>query len=167
MEVVQCMKASTAARHLDRLRNDVVQRFTPVFNPAIMLRQLDQHGILNQRTAGRSAVFESVAGCAQQDWHCDYDPTLLQTLATKPASVLLALQDNTKLAMWADPTNNDAQTVLTLHAGEMAVVRGDTVHAGAAYQSHNTRVHLYLDVPEIRGGYVHYWTPLLPCSLQQ
>ena len=57
MQVMTCMKPSTAARHLDRLNNET-RRYIPVFNPdkkrgqrellvsdpvrAIMLRTLEQ-----------------------------------------------------------------------------------------------------------------------------
>jgi len=56
------------------------------------------------------------------------------------------------------------KAVLGLRAGQMVVVYGGMLHAGAAYESYNTRVHLYLDVPGITGGYDHYWAPPSACA---
>ena len=164
-----CMDADNAASQLDRLS---VGEFTPIFNPdnrrrqraladddvlrKMMLHSLANHGMLQARTAGRSVVFQSVPGCTQQDWHYDYDPAIVADLAVKPVSVLLALQDNTALEVWTDMSS----TTIPIDAGQMAVVCGDTVHAGAAYDTYNTRVHLYLDTPGVSGGYEHYWTPV-------
>src|SRR3546814_281110 len=42
-------------------------------------------------------------------------------------------------------------TTLTLNPGDVIVMRGDTIHAGAAYRrGHFGRVHCYLDNPAVQ-----------------
>ena len=94
------------------------------------------------RIVGPAVVLHSLPGCERQDMHTDYDPDDVGRCAAKPLGVLLALQDGTSLCL------PDGQTA-DLGAGDVLVFDGDQPHAGAAYASENTRVHLYLDSPGV------------------
>jgi len=80
--------------------------------------------------------------CQRQQWHFDYDPDAVRAAKTKPLGVLVALEDGTRFETRAKTH--------TLSRGDVLVFRGDLMHAGAAYDRENTRMHLYLDVPAVK-----------------
>jgi hypothetical protein len=63
---------------------------------------------------------------------------------------LLAVEPNTKIHFcgwnWyvSDLEDKAAIKTVTLNAGDVVLFRGDTIHAGAAYEKTNIRVHTYL-----------------------
>jgi len=113
----------------------------------------------------------SEPGCKAQLPHCDYVPSYELALASDtlaPLGCLVAIEPDTKLRIWpssirlsylADGQRDSyIQNVtkgpikceeVTLYPGDILVFRGDLVHAGSAYPNGNTRVHLYLDSPNV------------------
>ena len=104
-----------------------------------VLELLGEEGMLEGRTVGPVVSLHSLAGCEQQQFHTDYDKHLVRKAEAKPLGVLVALEDETSLVL--------QDRVVLLGAGDVLVFDGDLVHAGAAYEHGNTRLHLYLDVP--------------------
>lgn len=90
-----------------------------------------------------SVVLRSLPGCVEQARHMDYDPERLARLPeeSKPLGVLLALQDRTRFVAFV-PERKE----LSLDAGDALLFRGDLVHAGAAYDELNHRIHSYVTV---------------------
>ena len=87
-------------------------------------------------------VLHSSPMCKQQPWHYDYDPEEVRAASIKPLGVLVALQDNTRF--------ETRRKTHILSRGDVLVFRGDVVHAGAAYDTENTRMHTYLDVDAVK-----------------
>lgn len=141
---------------LGRLRRRAMQG-RPIFNPddkrlqksisrklAVVRRAeaaLEVEGLLNGRRISSPVVIQSKPGCKQQAWHCDYDPDAVEASECPPMGVVVALEGGTRFE-----TPNHCYT---LEAGDVLAFTGDTVHAGAAYTKGNTRIHFYLDTPEI------------------
>lgn len=101
----------------------------------------------------------SFPGCKQQMFHADYVVTKKLMAVPKehyPMGVLLALENNTRLVVreGAFGVHYDACDTniveVTLNAGDALVFRADQIHAGAAYDECNTRVHAFLDSPMYR-----------------
>lgn len=98
------------------------------------------------------SVLQSRPGCAEQRPHTDYDvedPGFQAAMAagSPPFGVLTALEPGTHLVTYGlrgSATREDRQDVC-LEPGDVLVFRGDVVHAGAAYDSDNVRLHAYLD----------------------
>lgn len=110
---------------------------------------LSKMKLLHSRTMSNPVVLHSSAMCEQQQWHYDYNPDVTRTLRVKPLGVILALQDGTKF-----------ETLTRTHElsrGDILVFRGDVLHAGAAYEKENTRVHTYLDVPNVKRARNRTW----------
>lgn len=105
--------------------------------------QCGRHDVMAERTANGTdgiTAIRSLPGCKQQAEHCDraMEGSFAQMrLADVPLSVLWALEDGTRLVVEGYEVE--------LRKGEMIIFRGDKCHAGAAYNSMNTRVHAYLD----------------------
>jgi len=84
------------------------------------------------------AVFiASDPGCLQQAFHTDYDIRDFEGLKHRPRGVLVALQADTKFITTSDEYK--------LSRGDVLVFDGGLVHAGAAYDNANVRIHLYVD----------------------
>ena len=61
----------------------------------------------------------------------------------------LALQDNTNLISYGwncIVADEEEEEIISMKAGDVLLFRGDLVHAGAAYEDTNIRVHAYVDV---------------------
>jgi len=97
-------------------------------------------------------------GCAEQTPHTDYEPSaeLLQLRDDRvPLSIVVAVEDGGKLLAWPGAFGQEyhrrqnfvARKDITLNAGDAVVFRGDLVHAGAAYDCENIRLHVYCDSP--------------------
>ena len=106
----------------------------------------------------------SQEGCQEQAPHTDYVPTSkLQNLtndADMPLACVFALEDGTKLNVWERssglitgkspmPKRPIRKKIVFLKKGDFLIFRGDTIHAGSAYERENTRVHVYLDNPDV------------------
>lgn len=95
-------------------------------------------------TLNDPSVLMSVPGCGKQRWHYDFDtdpPYFHPTV--KSYSVMLGLQNNTKLDIFDQLTNLEHQIIY--NKGDLLIFRGDLIHAGSAYDNWNTRVHWYAD----------------------
>ena len=102
---------------------------------------LKKEGLLTGRQLGNAVAIHSCPGCQQQQWHTDYDPLQMCNMTQKPLGVILALEDDTFF--------NTPGNMYTLQSGDILYFTGDTIHAGAAYTRENTRIHIYVDVPEV------------------
>jgi hypothetical protein len=76
----------------------------------------------------------------------------VQIRPTIQAGIIVALMPNTKLIVY-DRCFNDAdlskKREIALDVGECIIFRGDLVHAGAAFDENNWRVHATLTIPEV------------------
>lgn len=100
--------------------------------------ELQQGGMLtSMHTLGTAVVLYSEAGCMAQPWHLDYDPRTCDA-DPKPMGILLALQDDT-------PFLTPVRSYM-LDAGDVLCFDGDEVHAGAAFETENVRVHIHSDL---------------------
>jgi hypothetical protein len=113
-------------------------------------------------------VIKSLPGGEQQALHTDYrlwerpsggdpaDRLIILDYSRVPATLLLAVEPNTKIQFYgwnryvADLEDKAAIKAVTLDAGDVVLFRGDMIHAGAAYEKTNIRVHAYL-CPESMG----------------
>ena len=60
--------------------------------------------------------------------------------------MIVSLQDGTQLVVY--PFDKEGKMVeLTLDAGDIVIFRGDLIHSGAAYDTCNISLHLYIDSP--------------------
>ena len=150
-------KLSIADADVARLR-DLALRGAPIFNPderrvqhvvpatdptlQSLVAALEAEGLLDGRTVGPAVALHSSAGCAQQAFHTDYEPKRVAAAAgAKPLGVLAALEAGTRFVT--------PERTYELAPGDIVVFDGDAVHAGAAYASPNTRLHLYVDSPAV------------------
>lgn len=137
--------------------------------PAALCRRLRErlteavgYGAADSRTATDFVILESLRGCQRQAAHVDYvpDDALLETTDdTVPLLAVVALQDGTMLDVWPGShrlvrrrrltrhTPHVRREIVELDAGDVIVFRGDLIHAGSAYTSHNLRLHAYIDHP--------------------
>jgi hypothetical protein len=124
-------------------------------------------------------ILTSKPGCSEQLPHCDYEPTYEFAKASDaeiPLGCLIAIEDNTKLVIWPYSIKLScmplhlsdewikvngpiAKTEVILQRGDVLVFRGDLIHAGAAYQTNNTRIHVFLDSPVVERQKNRTWYP--------
>jgi len=97
-------------------------------------------------------ILRSDAGCLQQIEHADYPPTdkLIDAGDSLPLACVIALMPNTYFEIWPGAISFDRvqqyeRVRLTLNTGDMLKFRGDIVHAGAAFDQFNVRLHFYMD----------------------
>lgn len=99
------------------------------------------------RVVDDAVLVRSFPGCRRQKLHTDYDPTLVERAILKPIGVLVALEaEGADVHIRAE----GGDSVLHMERGQILVFDGDVVHAGAAYERDNIRLHAYFDTPEIR-----------------
>ena len=140
-EIAQCMDLVRASGEVvfnpDKKR---LQCALPECNAVVQraMRALGERGFTRGRLFGGAHCLHSLPMCARQMWHTDYDMEAVRRARRPPMSVVVALQDGTRLL-----TLDGAQT---LGCGDILVFGGDVVHAGAEYAKENTRIHIYLDV---------------------
>ncbi|KKL07371.1 hypothetical protein LCGC14_2586680 [marine sediment metagenome] len=162
--------------HETRLRNDHKRRQATLQRRSANLRNGIQDFVSEQfphLTLKNLVVIHSKPGCGDQASHCDYVPE--PNLATVPDShfplaVLLAVMPGTKISVWprsirfayTSPTILQQiqpihRKTLELDIGDMLVFRGDLVHAGAAYDEENVRIHCFLDSELVPRTPNHTW----------
>ena len=96
-------------------------------------------------------MLHSSARCHQQKRHWDYNPDLLEgRRKRKPASALLSLESGTRIIFFEDEYKATGKVPVQLHPGDLLVFEGEVSHAGASYAQPNTRVHVYLDVQDVK-----------------
>ena len=142
---------------VERFRK-IAMRGSHIFNPDKLRRQgpvrksdaivrkaievMKQRKIMGRRHyLGGAVALHSAPGCQQQMWHVDYDPDELRAKRVKPMGVILALENETRFVT--------PSTVYDMNKGDMLCFDGDDVHAGAAYDRSNTRLHMYIDVSNV------------------
>ena len=121
----------------------------------------------------------SLPKCQQQVAHADYEPTLEFATSSDdmvPLECLVAFEPGTKLVVWPESIrlacmSDELRTEyveehgpitaheICLEPGDILIFRGDLIHAGAAYKYQNTRVHLYLDSPDVPREGNRTWFP--------
>jgi hypothetical protein len=156
IRLVRVLEPSVARAAADRIRplgraadpiwgKDKLRRMTalpddePVREP--LMQTLHAHGLLEGRISRDIVVLHSYVGCAQQGFHTDYPVRAVARAPKKPLGVLLALESQTRLVV--------EEGEISVPPGWACIFDGDLVHAGAAYDTENTRVHVYLDAPSV------------------
>lgn len=130
----------------------------PFFSQAIatVLTQL-----VPGRTVNEMVMLTSEPGCEEQPAHTDAEIyTLRRLIGTDddgvfggyPAGCIVAIQNGTKLKVWPASINfSEKKTylpvIVELNAGDILFFRLDLIHAGAAYDVRNRRIHCFLDRP--------------------
>lgn len=143
---------------IDRVRR-FSERARPIFNPdekrlqaflpkrSTLVKRiksvLEKNRLMCGRSLGTVVLLRSLPNCRQQTWHTDYDPDTLRDVEKKPLGVILALQDQTFFQQY--PT-----TKHILNRGDLLFFEGDLIHAGAAYEHENIRIHVYIDSNEVK-----------------
>ena len=115
-----------------------------------LLQSLRAAGELDGRTASELNTIFSAPRCSQQERHWDFDPDACQRARRKPCSVIAALEDGARLVVYDELKGKDERVVL--QPGDVLVFDGDVAHAGAAYRKRNVRLHVYLDVSDVKRG---------------
>ena len=137
--LIEMGKKGTTIFNPDKKRRQITLKKT---NSIFKKIKLKLGTYLKQHNIGGLVILHSKKGCKQQRWHTDYDVQQVHESVSKPYGVIIALQNDTKFE-----TPNKQ---FILQKGDMLLFRGDIVHAGASYEKENTRIHVYLDVPEIK-----------------
>ena len=68
--------------------------------------KLERKGLMEGLVMKECHLLHSEKGCPRQKLHYDFNPDTIPNLAVKPRSVLLALEDETKLIVWDKDTAN-------------------------------------------------------------
>ena len=104
-------------------------------------------------TARDWVVLQSAPRCQAQHRHRDFDDTSRWLQA--PLGAVVALQPGTKLDVWpgthlpgVEPRGPPKSVAIPV--GSALIFNGYLAHRGAAYATANTRLHAYVDVPEVK-----------------
>jgi len=117
--------------------------------------------ILPSRFPSDMVDLVSLEGCGPQRPHADYTRQSLEGIKDDgfcsglPLGVVIALQPDTQFDVWPgavdwDVTRFYEQSQLTLDPGDAIFFLGNAVHAGAAFEEENVRLHCYLDSEEVQ-----------------
>jgi hypothetical protein len=117
--------------------------------------------LVPSRTPSTMMGLLSLDNCGPQRPHADYTRASLEEIEDDgfcggaPLGIVIALQPNTVFDMWPGAINWDESMFyehkqLKLGAGDAVFFLGNAVHAGAAFEKENVRLHCYLDVPDVR-----------------
>lgn len=90
------------------------------------------------------SILQSRPGCGQQELHRDFNFEAKPSETLKSYLVIVALQDKTKLVIFTKHKRKE----LLLNKGDLFIGRGDLIHAGAAYDLMNFRLHWFVDYPK-------------------
>lgn len=120
--------------------------FYRIFEDALI-----QTGVTRGRHMNDMVLLYSKKGCKKQPFHYDYDPKeVKKPIRRKPCGVLFAIEPNTKI-------NIMGEGEIYLEPGDCLVFDGDCVHAGSSYDYDNVRLHVYLDVIDIKRSKNNTW----------
>jgi hypothetical protein len=110
--------------------------------------------------ANEIVIVRSEVGCREQLPHTDYDPWCCTENC--PWSLIVCMSDQCVLNVWPyshivvrdrtrpiDFPTGLKKCQVVLKRGDAIFFRGDTVHAGAAYDKENFRLHAYIDSPHV------------------
>lgn len=131
----------------DRLVGAVDLNLLDVLGPGHMWRK--GLGFWGPKHCGSDVMaLRSLPGCDRQPWHWDFNPDNLAGMSDEqmPLSCVVALQDSTRFHFKSNGCRNEDGETVTIEAGDLLIFRGDMLHAGAAYEEENWRLHMYLDV---------------------
>jgi hypothetical protein len=104
-------------------------------------------------------ILKSKPGCTIQPAHSDYAPNTLDGIpdAYIPMVCIVAIENGTKLTVWPGvfasrppPKEPVHPVLLKMNTGDIAVIRGDLVHAGSAYNQKNSRLHGFIDTEAVQ-----------------
>lgn len=89
-------------------------------------------------------VLHSLPGCDEQIPHTDVDPNEVRKHlnGVPPLVCLVSVQEGTRLVIW-DKVYGRIEPDLEPY--DFIIMRGDTIHAGSAYEKENVRIHVFLD----------------------
>ena len=107
--------------------------------------------LLDGRRLEGMVTLHSKPNCAEQKMHYDYDPATLKNCDTLPLGVILAVESNTKF--------KTPEREYNLSKGDILTFSGDTIHCGSHYKNENTRLHVYLDIPDVKRTHGLTWFP--------
>ena len=131
----------------DRLAAAVELNLLDVLGPGHMWRK--GLGLWSPQRCGSDAMaLRSLAGCGRQPWHWDFNKDELGSVPDDemPLSCVVALQCNTRFHLKPDGCRDEDGVIVAMDAGDLLIFRGDMLHAGAAYEEENWRLHIYLDI---------------------
>ena len=108
-----------------------------------VIKALEERGVLSGgRTPYHACILHSRKGCKRQAYHSDFDINAFVNARVKPCSVLLALENRTKLHF--------CDAVVEMCRGDLLIFEGDVVHAGSEYiHAENTRFFMYVGIPGV------------------
>ena len=108
-----------------------------------VIKVLEERGVLSSgRKPSRACILHSRKGCKRQAYHSDFDINAFVNARIKPCSVLLALENRTKLHF--------CDAAVEMSRGDLLIFEGDVVHAGSEYiHAENTRFFMYVGIPGV------------------
>ncbi len=116
--------------------------------------------MVRSRSPSDMVALLSLQGCGPQRPHADYTREALQIIKDDgvcsglPLGVVIAFQPNTLFDIWPgaidwDETRFYEHKQVKLGPGDAIFFLGNAVHAGAAFENENVRLHCYLDSPGV------------------
>ena len=97
--------------------------------------------LMRGRVAADAFYMKSLSGCRKQEFHIDFTDKRINYGQKLPLSVILALDDETKIEL--------PNETIYLNKNDLFVFDANTVHAGSAYMKDNIRLFMYIETPEI------------------
>lgn len=85
------------------------------------------------------SIIHSPDGTRKQQLHTDFDTHM--SLTKQSYFIIVDIEGKSKLNVVKD----NVDKTLNLNEGDVLICRGDTIHAGSAYNYKNTRLHYYVD----------------------
>lgn len=131
-----------------RIQRTITKKYSIYKQVAECMKNID---LMNGRKLGGMVALHSKSNCAQQKMHYDYDPATLEKCNVLPLGVIIALESNTKFKTPHQEYN--------LSKGDVLTFSGDTIHCGSHYKKENTRLHVYLDIPDVKRTPGLTWFP--------
>lgn len=121
---------------------------------------LNHNGIAHKglHTADVISLLRSLAGCARQVFHYDYDKEQLGgTPPDQQPLVLIAPLDSHCHMHFMDECGTEE--IVSLVRGQALIFPGSLRHAGGGYRSQNTRVHMYINskAASEKGEHTHFF----------
>ena len=168
---------SITPQHANQMEKDCNQiflgkfQYSSVYSPYVKA--------FTQKTRPNNPVIiTSFAGCQEQAPHCDWNIFDFSGDDSDgcPYGFLLCIDETCQLVVWEsshltvrlgqiDEDRLPEKKCIHLTRGDVLIFRGDLIHAGAAYEIENVRLHCYLDPTGTnRGSNQTFPFNLFPCS---
>jgi hypothetical protein len=117
--------------------------------------------LIPSRSGSDMVAVLALAGCGPQRPHADYTRQSLDGIEDDgfcgglPLGVVIALEPNTYFDVWPGAVNWDDSRFFEhrqfiLETGDAVFFLGNAIHAGAAFEQANVRLHCYLDRPGVQ-----------------